>query len=588
VPFDALALHAVTDELRDTVLDGRVQKAFLADEQALALELYARGQRRWLLASAHPESARAHLVAEPQRRGTERVTPFLLLIRKHVRDTRLVAVEQPPLERVLALRFARLDADRSRHEVTLMLELMGRRSNLVLVDEDGTILDALKRVGRQTNPARPIVPHTRYNPPPALDRLNPRLAASYFALEERVRAGVKETTLSQFLLTHLAGLSPLAAEELAFRATGERRAPVPPAADGLPWQALHAAAAELFGPLDTHAWEPHLLLREGVPADATPYRPRHLPAEQVEPAPTISAAFERAYAAGARGLPSSARTPPAPAAHGLVRAPLERALTARRSDLERKAAALQRALAGAERADELRAAGEAVLASLHAITPGQDHLGFEGREIALDPERTPLENAQRYFDEYTRTRDAGRVVPGLLEATHLELRYVDEMAAQVRLAADAATLEQLRRELVAQGLLAPTRGEAKRGRAAPPRGGYHRVALDGFEALVGTSAIGNERVTFELADGDDLWLHARGVPGSHVILRGGGRAVSAEAIEAAARLAAQHSAAQADALVVVDWTARKHVRKIRGAPPGLVTYTHEQSLRVRPDAGAGG
>src|SRR5688572_3281651 len=238
MPFDALALHAVADELRASVVDGRVQKAFLADEQSLALELYAQGQRRWLLASAHPEAARAHLVTEPQRRGTERVTPFLLLVRKHVRDARLVAIEQPPLERVLELRFAHREETGLRREVALMLELMGRRSNLVLVDEDGTILDALKRVSRQTNPTRPIVPHTRYAPPPPLDRLDPRLATSYFVLEERARAGAKEQTLAQLLMAHLAGLSPLAAEELAYRATGQHRAPAPRGAGGLPWAAL--------------------------------------------------------------------------------------------------------------------------------------------------------------------------------------------------------------------------------------------------------------------------------------------------------------------------------------------------------------
>ncbi len=114
---------------------------------------------------------------------------------------------------------------------------------------------------------------------------------------------------------------------------------------------------------------------------------------------------------------------------------------------------------------------------------------------------------------------------------------------------------------------------------------YRRLALDGLEVLLGTSAVGNERVTFELAGPDDLWLHARGVPGSHVVVRSGGGAVPTDVVEAAAQLAARHSTAQADALVMVDWTPRRYVRKIRGAPPGLVTYTHEQTLRVRPDAG---
>ena len=581
VPFDALALHAIADELRATVLEGRVQKAFLVDEQSIALEVYAQRQRRWLFASAHPEAARAHLVAEPQTRGTERVTPFLLLVRKYVRDARLVAIEQPPLERVLELRFSHRDERGVPRETTLVLELMGRRSNMVLVHEDGTVVDALKRVSQQMNPVRPIVPHGRYEPPPRPDRLDPRRAASYFELEERVAEGATERTLAQLLLAHLAGLSPFAAEELAFRATGEHRAPLRPGAP-LPWPALRRAAEELFAPIETHAWAPHLILLDGQPADAVPYRPAQFAPDALAPVPSASLAFERLYAAGGPRATPTDQARPERGPHGLARAPLRAALADRRAQVERKIAALERSLEGSERADALRAAGEAILAALHDIAPGQATLSADGREVALDPSLTPLENAQRYFDDYTRARDAARIVPGLIEEARNDLRYLDEMSAQVELAADAAALEQLRRELVAAELLAPTRGERKRGRAAPPRGGVHRVQVDGVEVLVGTSALGNERVTFELAGNDDLWLHAHGVPGSHVIIRSGGRPVAAEVIEAAAQLAAEHSVARGDALALVDWTPRKYVRKIRGAPPGLVTYAHEQTLRVRP------
>ncbi len=582
MPFDALALHAVADEFRATLLAGRVQRVYLPDEHSLVLEVYAHGQRHWLLASAHPEAARVHLVTNPPPRGVDHVTPFVLLLRKHVRDARLTAIEQPPLERLLRLEFTRREEGGLLRRVTLVLELMGRRSNLVLVDEDGAVLDALKRVSRQVNPARPLVPHTRYVPPPQPDRLDPRQLSAYFALEEAVAAGAGARTLAQLLVSHLAGLSPMAAEEIAYRATGEHRAPAPPAAEAhrLPALALHEAACELLAPIETHAWEPHVITREGVAVDAVPYRPRQFSADAVEPAPSMSAALERA-AAGRGGAPDAAGAIDS-AAHAALRAPLLAALAERRTQAERKLAALQRALDAAARAEALRAAGEAVLANVHAIQPGQERLAFAGTEIALDPARTPVENAQRYFAEYTRARDAARVVPDLMAATRLDLAYVDEMTAHVQLAADPGTLEQLRRELVAQGIVAPSRGEAKRGRPAAPKGGHRRLRLGAFDVLVGTSAVGNERVTFELAGPEDLWLHAHGVPGSHVIVRTGGRAVPPEVLEAAAGLAAWHSSARHDARVLVDWTARKYVRKVRGAPPGLVTYTHEQTLRVEP------
>ncbi len=584
MPFDALALHAVADELRSTLLTGRVQRLHLPDEQSLALEIYAHGQRQWLLASVAPEAARVHLVAAPPPHTAERVPPFLLLARKHVRDSRLLAVDQPPLERVLALRFAHREPTGLRREVTLICEIMGRRSNLVLVDEDGTILDALKRVSQQLNPTRPILPHTRYAPPPPLDRPDPRRADAYVALRDAA-AQDDPRTLAALLVARLAGLSPRAAEEIAFRATGQhdaRLSTLRPAGDD-PVASLHHAAAELLAPIDTHVWEPHLIARASVPFDATPYRPRQFAVTMLEAVPTMSAALERLHAPRRLEPEGGTLAQAGHRPHATPRAPLVAALGQQREKLEHKLAALERSLDAAARADELRAAGEAVLAALHAIEPGQRSLASDGRDVPLDPERTALENAQDYFDEYRRARDAARVVPPLVEETRLALRYVEEMAAQVQLADDATTLEQLRRELVAQDWLAPNRGESKRGRPAAPRGALHRARLAGFEVLVGTSALGNERVTFELAMPDDLWMHARGVPGSHVVLRSGGRFVPAAAIEAAAQLAAERSAARADALVSVDWTPRKYVRKIRGGPPGLVTYAREQTLRVRPN-----
>src|SRR5579875_448001 len=569
MPFDALALHAVHAELRAHVLDGRVQKVQLVDEHSVALELYAHHARHWLYATARADQARVHLVPQPPARETERVTPFLLLLRKHLRGARLVALHQPPLERVLELRFLHRGEHGQAYGVSLILEVMGRRSNFVLVDQDGTILDALRRVSPQLNPTRPLLPHLRYIPPPRGEWLDPRQAASYVALEGRAAQDPGTRTLGQFLATHLAGLSPLAAEELAYRATGQHRAPlrVP-----LPWQALLQAARELLAPLETGQWEPHLILRDGQPADATPYRPHQFPPEVLRPVASISEAFATLHASS-RPL---ARYP-------LQRAPLLQALAARRDQAERKLAALHRSLHEAADAEALRTAGEAVLAHLHAIVPGQTALTFAGRTIALDPTRSPLENAHAYFDAYTRARDAARVVPRVLEETELELRYLAELQAQVELADDPATLEQLRRELVASGILAPSNADTKRGQVRP-RGGVRRLQLDGYEVLLGTSALGNERVTFELAGPDDLWLHARGVPGSHVIVRSGGRPVPPAVLEAAARLAAAHSAARGEAQALGDCTARKYVRRIPNAPPGLVTYRHEQTLRVRPSA----
>jgi predicted ribosome quality control (RQC) complex YloA/Tae2 family protein len=223
-----------------------------------------------------------------------------------------------------------------------------------------------------------------------------------------------------------------------------------------------------------------------------------------------------------------------------------------------------------------------LLAHAHLLEHGQSTSNYDGLEIALDPKLTPVENAQRYFRDYRRARDAARVVPGLIKRTEHELAYLAEVVNQLDLATDQTALEQLRRELVAAGLASPNRADAKRARAPKPHGGFRRLQVGDFSVLVGTTALGNEHVTFDLGAPDDVWLHAHGIPGSHVVIRTAGRPIPLEVLREAARLAAVHSAARDQVSVAVDWTLRKYVRKIRGAGPGLVTYAHEQALTIRP------
>jgi predicted ribosome quality control (RQC) complex YloA/Tae2 family protein len=222
------------------------------------------------------------------------------------------------------------------------------------------------------------------------------------------------------------------------------------------------------------------------------------------------------------------------------------------------------------------------------IAPDSVSLEWEGRRIDLYPTLTPAENAQAYFRRYADARDAKRVVPPLIEETSRELEYLDEMALHVEMADSERDLNTLRRELEATGVLREARGKSKqrdsqRARGKPPTGLYRRFSVDGNEILAGTSAVGNEMVTFGVAGPNDLWFHVRGGPGAHVILRNPGRDPSPQIIEAAARLAAAHSALREELRADVVYTPRRHVRKIAGAAPGQVTYRGETTVSVRPE-----
>lgn len=572
--FDAIALHAAKDELVAAASGGRVDNVVLVGPLTLGLHIYARGRKSYVVASAEPTVARVCLVPGPPRRASDRVTPFLLLLRKYVRDGRIVHIRQPRLERLLELRIASY-LDGRPHEVSLIIEVMGRRSNVVLVDEDGAILDALRRAGPDHNPGRPILPHLRYQPPPAQDRLDPLDPLTWLLLRDMAMASPPAPALSELLAAKLAGLSPQLAREVAFRATGSVGTP----ADRCDWSAVRQTVDELLAPIDGRGtWSPCVVRdEEGQVVAFAPYWLSHLDQFNITPMPSISAAIVEAYG---QPLPRSVGDAAA------LAAPLLAQLDEERRRLERRIAALERSMELAARAEELRLSGEAVLASLASIREGQTDLEFDGRPVALDPSLSPLENAQRYFAEYRRARDAAQKVPALTAQAQADLQYVLQARTLLELAETPARVKEIRCELEEAGFLRAKVQPRRTARSSGGRGSLPSpmkfTTSDGLPVLVGTSGRGNEVVTFRLAGPEDVWLHARGFPGAHVILKTGGRPAPHSSLVEAAQLAARYSAARQDGRVPVDWTLRKHVRKAKGGRPGLVLYTGEETILVEP------
>ena len=580
--FDALTLHAVVDELRAAFEGGRIQKVGLVDELTLALELYSNGERATLLISADPHAARVVLTRRRHDRAAELVTPFLLLLRKYVRDGRLESMSQPPLERVLELRMSKRDDEGSPREVALIIEVMGRRSNAVLVGADGAILDAMRRASAEKNPIRPIMPRRRYDMPPAQDRRLPFAIDTWDHLNALARSNPKGQ-LAELLGSELAGFSRLLAREVAFRATGDIATP----AANSELSRVFETVMEMLGPIRGEgAWSPCVARFEGHVVAFAPYRLTHLESQcEVTDIASISEAVELGYedreaAEAHAGLPETANQ--------LVR-PLLDAIKARKSVVNRRRGALVRSQEAAGDPDALRVLGQTILAHAHEIRPGQTLLVADGLEIKLEPRESASDNAQRYFKVYKRARDASRRVPELVAVADRELAHLDEMDTLVRIADDPSRIRALREELRGAHILKDreARPVAKRGKYAPTpaNDGPRPITVplpDGFVAFVGTSAKANEHVTFDMAGQDDLWLHARQRPGSHVIVRTAGQKIPERVLQRAAELAAFYSQGRSDSRVAVDWTPRKFVRRIRGGPPGLVSYINEQTVDVPP------
>lgn len=555
--FDALTMAAIAAELRAELLGGRVQQVLLPDRLSLAMEIYAHRQRRYLLASAHPQAARVHLLSAKPRRGVEDVSPLLLLLRKYVRDAHLVEVHQPPAERILHLAL-----NGPQGPVMLVVEAIGRQSNLVLVAEDGAVLDALKRVGPEINRVRVVLPGHAYVPPPAQDKLLPAEVTEY-RLRQLLARWPSEMLLRQALVESIAGISPLAAREIAYRALGDTDVKVGQVERITPViEAVQALTQEPPRPALVQDEE------DEVVAFAS-YAPTHLGTHK--PLQSMSAAVEAYFGTQSGGYQAA-------------KAPLFRAIEAAHQRLVRRREKLAEGQRSAGDPETLKQMGEAILAYAYQIEPGQSELAAEWEagepplQVRLDPRLSPSENAEVYFRRYRKAQRAAVEIPAQAAQVEAEEAYLDQLAQDLQMAENRPEIDAVGSALAQAGYLKRKRKPASSPAARPLR----FTSPDGFVVWVGKNALQNEKLTFQIAAPDALWLHAHGIPGAHVIIQTGGRLVSEHTLEWAARLAAYYSRGRDDTQVDVDVVPRQHVRRLRGGRPGQVTYRHERTLRVVP------
>lgn len=577
---DFWATAAVATELRQTSLPARVQQVLQTDATSLALELYAQRTRRYLLVSADPQAPRLHLLSEGNRprRGVDTASPFLQLLRKYVRGAGLLAVQQPAWERVLLF-----DVQHPEFGATMLaVELIGRWANVLLlrpVTHDGApalrILECLHHHRAAEQTARPALPGQLYQPPPAQSALPPE-ALDEEQAQRLLAAADAATPLWRVLVDGLAGISPQAGREIVFRAWGEtnRRAGqvesvAPLVAEVRAWVTL----------AHEQAWQP-CLARDaaGVVTAFAPYLLTHRTDAVVEPAVSISQAIESFY---------GEKQATAGDAYAAARRQVQASLAAATRTLEKRRAALQREVRPAAEIEQLRASGEWILALATQIVPRQTELtlpeGVDFGPVRLDPALSAAENAAAYFKRYRKARRAGDMNAPRLAALDSELAYLEQLGADLTLAADRNEIDAVRAALAEAGYARQRRQTATVTAKVPVQGPRRFTSREGYAIWVGRNSRQNDHVTFDLAGPDDLWLHARGWPGAHVVIRSGGRAVSDATVQQAASLAAYYSKAQNEGRVDVIVAERRRVRRAPGRPhPGMVTVEGERVVRVRP------
>lgn len=580
---DGITIHLIIKELQP-LINGRVERVYQPEEREIILNIRSSGQNFRLLLSAQADSARIHLTTQ------EKINPltppqFCLILRKYLEGGRLLRLEQVDLDRVVHLIFSRLDESGDFREIALISEIMGKHSNLILIDpQSGVIIDGIRRYSHALSRYREVLPGRPYLPPPSQQREHP----ADLNLDKFVKTILQEPldrTLDDAVFHTIAGVGRELVNEAIYRANLDPRLRLEYCGE-YELRNLWNSLQQILFPLLEGKTDP-TIIHDGkrpvcyAPVELTRYRGLNL-----QKCKTVNQMLDEFYAARS-----------AVVRFQQLLNHLQGVITREMERCTKKLHLQQEAEAEAKQADAYRIQGEMLLAHLHLVKPGQEEVLIPNLyepetpllRIELDPSLSATQNAQKLFKKYNKARDSLRIIKKQVELTTEELNYLSSVKTALDNSETLTDLEEIKSELEETGYI-----KAKntiKTKAAPRKN--HRQFLrvtsrDGLEILIGKNNRQNDYLTMRLAKDNDLWLHAKEVAGAHVIVKAKPDGeIPATTLEEAAQLAAYFSEARHSSKVPVDYTRRKNVTKPTKARPGFVIYRDYQTILVKPTPPAG-
>ena len=578
MPLDAVFLSALKDELDSRLRGMRIDKIQQPEQDQIILSLRGQGASARLLLSAGTGDARLHLT-DAAFENPASPPMFCMLLRKYLTGARIKSFTQPPLERVVNITLDCVDVLGEPNEKHLILELMGRHSNIIFTDQDGRILDCLRRVDMLMSELRQVLPGLFYRLPPTQNKRDP-LSITSQEMTDLLFAAPGETETQKWLVDMFMGLSPLICRELVYRACGETDTRIYALRSGNGFDALNCEVLALRDRVSAGRFVPIILSG----ADGKPFDFSYMEIKQYSGAmgaeksasfsSLLDAFYTRRFTLERIRQRSQTMMRTARTAHDRILRKLEN----QREEL--------RQTGGRERLREL---GDMVTAQLHRLSKGMtvfktiDYYDADGREIdiRLDPLKTPQQNAAKYYKDYTKARNAERILTEQIAVGEKELEYLKSVIDEIARSESERDLQEIRRELIQTGYIKvpKTTKKEKQTEGAPLR----FMSSSGLSIFAGRNNVQNEALSHHLAGKTDVWLHVQKIPGSHVIISANGGVPDYAALSEAADIAAYYSQARDSKKVPVDYTLVKYVKKLPGGRPGMVTYTDYRTIVAAPD-----
>ena len=568
--FDGIVIASLVSELNKEILNSRISKIAQPERDALLLTLKSpQGQRRLFLSA----SASLPLIYLTDKNKPSPITApnFCMLLRKHIANGKIVRIYQPELERIIHFEIEHFDELGDLRHKILTIEIMGKHSNLIFMDEENKIIDSIKHVSAQVSSVREVLPGREYFIPKTQEKYNPLAATEEEFLDKCMHAPMP---VSKAIYTTYTGISPCIANEVCYRAGIDADLPTAGLDES---QMLHLCHNFLWLMQDIREekFEPNIIKKQQKPVEFSAVHLSQYDDYECETNASISVILENYYAAKDTYTRIRQKS-----------VDLRRIVTTALERNQKKYQLQLKQLKDTEKRDKYKVYGELLNTYGYGLEEGAkslEALNYYTNEmitIPLDSQLTANENAKKYFEKYNKLKRTYEALSELIVETQGEIQHLESIAASLDIALSEDDLIQIKEELTDYNYIKRKGHEKRQKTKSKP---FHYRSSDGFDIYIGKNNYQNDELTFKTASGNDWWFHAKKTPGSHVIVKTNGEELPDRTFEEAARLAGYYSKGKETEKIEIDYLQRKNVKKPNGSAPGFVVYYTNYSMTIHPD-----
>jgi predicted ribosome quality control (RQC) complex YloA/Tae2 family protein len=569
--LDGISISALVHELNTTLSGGRFFKIAQPEKDELQITIkQARDQYRLLISA----SASLPLVYLTEKNKPSPLTApnFCMVLRKHLANAKILEITQPGLERIIHFKLEHYNEMGDLCQKFLIVELMGKHSNIIFTEPDGKIIDSIKHISGNISSVREVLPGRTYFIPDTSHKENP-LEIS----EDDFRSLINSRPMgsAKAIYTSLTGISPAAAQDMCFLAgiDGDKPANV---LDASETEQLYKVFSKIMDIVKTHSYHPNIIFKNGIPEEFSAYPLSTYGADfEIQHFTSMSLLLENYY--GKKNEVTRIRQKSVDL-RKIVQTILEKDY--KKYDIQEKQ------LKDTQKRDTYQIYGELLTAYAYQLPEGEksakvfNYYTNEEITIPMNPELSPLENAKKFFEKYGKLKRTYEALHTIITETKEEIAHLESLVNALDIAVTEDDLKEIKEECIQAGYIRRKSTDKKAKYKSRP---FHYLSSDGFHIYVGKNNLQNEELTFKTANGGDWWFHSKTFPGSHVIVKTEGKELPDRTFEEAARLAAYYSKGKGQEKVEIDYIMRKHVKKVAGAKPGFVIYHTNYSMAIAPD-----